>query len=269
MVLRHKRVASAAAVRELVDAAFAARYQDLDAMLKYSSMAVALAEEKSRELPSDLMVAAWTQYGNALRIAGRYQEAERALERGAALPASDLTTRIHLLEVTASLHRNTGRFESAARYLTIAIDAHKSIGDSLAQVRTYNLLGIVHFDSGDREQAIIAYQAAIELIGPDTPVDVVATTGHNFLEALIEDGKLAAATAALAILDPFFRRFPPGRLTAKTEWMRARLCRAMEQLSAARIAYERAYAILSTEPRSPELADLAKEMADLPIAPAS
>src|SRR3954447_20462556 len=102
MDLRRKRVASAERVRELVDAAFAARYQDLAAMLKFSSRAVALAEEKIDELPSDLVVAAWTQYGNALRIVGSYPEAERALDRAAALPTSDPRTRIHLLEVTAS-----------------------------------------------------------------------------------------------------------------------------------------------------------------------
>lgn len=86
MVLQRKRVANAERVKELIDSAFAARYQDLTVMLKLSSAAVALAEEKSHELPPDLMVAAWTQYGNALRIAGRYPEAERVLKRATALP---------------------------------------------------------------------------------------------------------------------------------------------------------------------------------------
>ena len=264
MDLRRKRVASAERVKELVDAAFAARYQDLAAMLKLSSRAVALAEEKSDELPSDLVVAAWTQYGNALRIVGSYPEAERALGRAAALPTSDPQTRIHLLEVTASLHRNTGRFESAAHCLTVAIDAYRAIGDSHGEARTYNLLGLVCFDAGDRQRALRAYQTALDLLGPDTPIDVVATTGHNLVETLIADGRLAAATSALALLEPFFRRFPPGSLTAKTEWLRARLCRGLHQLTAARLAYERAYALLSTEPRSPDLAELKKEMAELP-----
>jgi tetratricopeptide (TPR) repeat protein len=264
MVLRRNRVANAEAVRELIDSAFAARYQDVAAMLKLSSTAVALAEEKSQELPSDLVVAAWTQYGNALRIAGRYREAERALGRGHALLPSDPTTRIHLLEVTASLHRNTGQFETAAHYLKVAIEAHRSVGDSHGEARTYNILGIVYFDAGDRAKALHAYQAALDLLTPDAPIDVVATTGHNLLETLIADRRLAAAASTLAVLERFFRLFPPGRLTAKTEWMRARLCRELKQYSAARIAYERAYTLLSAEPGAPELAEMAGEMAGLP-----
>jgi tetratricopeptide (TPR) repeat protein len=264
MELRLKRVANAERVRELVDAAFAARYQDLTAMLKISSKAVALAEEKSDELPSDLLVAAWTQYGNAFRIVGRHQESERALDRAASLPASDLPTRINLLEVTANLHRNTGRFESAVRILLSAIDAQKSGGDFESQARTYNLLGITYLDSGNRPRALHAFQAALDLLGPDASLEIVASTGHNLLDALIADGRLAAATSALALLEPIYRRLTPARLTAKTEWLRARLCRGLQQFTAARLAYERAYALLSTEPRSPDLAELITEMAELP-----
>lgn len=263
MDLQRKRVASAERVRELVDAAFATRYQDLTAMLKASSQAVALAEEKSHELPPDLVVAAWTQYGNAFRIAGRYQEAERVLERAATLPASDLPTRVHLLEITANLHRNTGRFESAISILTSAIDAQKAGGDRDSLARTYNLLGITYFDQGDRQRALRAYQTALDLFGPDAPIDVVAMTGHNLVQALIADGRLAAATSALALLEPLYRRTTSARLAAKAEWVRARLCRELKQMPAAQLAYERAYALLSTDPRSPDLAALVKEMAEL------
>ncbi len=264
MVLQRKRVANAVRVKELIDAAFAARYEDLTGMLKLSSEAVALAEEKSHELPEDLIVAAWTQYGNALRIAGRYKESERALERAASRPTSDLPTRVHLLEITASLHRDTKRFESAADVLTIAIEVHKTIGDSLAEARTYNLLGLVCFDWGERQRALNAYRSALGLLGHGTPIELLATTGHNFVETLIADGRFTAAASALAILEPYFRRFPPGRLTAKTEWLHARLCRELQQFSAARLAYERAYDILCTEPHSHDFAELVKEMAKLP-----
>jgi tetratricopeptide (TPR) repeat protein len=264
MVLQRKRVANAERVRELVDAAFASRYQDLAAMLKISSRAVALAEEKILEIPSDLVVAAWTQYGNALRIAGRYAEAEKALDRATALPVSDPPTRIHLLEVSASLSRNTGRFESAAQFLTVAIASYRALGDSQSEARTYNLLGLVYFDWKNYPEALRAYRAALDLLEPNAPADVVATTGHNLVETLIEDGRLTAASSALALLEPLFRHFPPGSLTAKTEWLRARLCRGLKQYTAARLAYQRAYEILSTEPRSPDLAELLKEIAALP-----
>jgi tetratricopeptide (TPR) repeat protein len=258
-----KRVANAEAVRELVDSAFAARYQDLEAMLNLSSKGVALAEEKRQEIPVDLLVAAWTQYGNALRIAGRFQEAERALAHAAAQSAVDTPTRIHLLEITASLRRNTKRFETAANLLTSALEAQKSIGDSDGEARLHNLLGIVYRDWGNLAMAFRSFQNAMDLLGPDTPPDVVVSTGHNFFQTLIDAGRLEAAVAALVILEPYYRRLTSARIAAKAEWMRARLCRAMHQLVAAQLAYERAYALLSTEPRSPELAELAKEMAEI------
>jgi tetratricopeptide (TPR) repeat protein len=265
MDLARKRVASAERVKDLVDGAFAARYQDRTAMLSISSRAVALAEEKKHEIPSDLRVAAWTQYGNALRITGRYEKAEDALERAKALSASDPSTKAHLLEITGNLHRNTGRFTSAIHLLNSAIEIQKSLGDRDSEGRVHNLLGITYLDSGDRRQALREFQTALNLLGPDAPLDVVAATGHNMVEALIADDRLAAATSALVLLEPYYRRLTPARLSAKAEWARARLCWKLKQFDAAQIAYERAYALLSTEPHCPELAELVKEMAELPI----
>jgi tetratricopeptide (TPR) repeat protein len=263
MKLQRNELANAEKVQTLVDSAFACRYHDVAAMLKLSTAAVALAEEKRHELPVDLVVAAWTQYGNALRIAGRFLEADRALERAAALPASDPSTKTHLLEIKASLHRNTGRLESAAQLLTAAIEAHRSIGDPHAEARTWDLLGIVYVDLGDGPRALGAFRTALELLGPDAPLDVVASTGHNLVKALILEGRLSAAASGLALLEPFYRRLTSARLSAKVEWTRATLCRELRQLPAAQLAYERAYALLINESRSPELPALIKEMADL------
>lgn len=263
MELRRKRVASAERVRALVDSAFATRYHDLELTLKTASMAVVLAEEKRSELPADLIVAAWTEYGNALRIAGRYEESERALERAATEPTSDLPTDIHLLEVTASLHRATKRFESAVDLINCAIEAERVIGNSDGEARHHNHLGIVYMDMKDWPRALREFRTALDLFSPDAPLDVVASTGHNLVKSLIEAGRLRAATSGLALLEPLYRRLTSARLSAKAEWIRARLCRELEQYPAAQLAYERAYALLITEPRSPELSTLLNEMAEL------
>jgi tetratricopeptide (TPR) repeat protein len=232
-------------------------------MLKAASAAVVLAEEARSELPVDLLTAAWTEYGNALRIAGRYEEAEGVLRHAAAEPTTDAATKIHLLEVTASLYRNTRKFEEAAHFLYAAIEIQRSIGDSDGEARHYNHLGIVYLDFGDRPRALEAFGTALGLLTPDAPLDVVASTGHNLMETLIADGRLAAASSALVLLEPFYHRLTSNRLAAKAHWMRARLCRAHQQLPAAQLAFERAHALLITEPRSPELSELLQEMAEL------
>lgn len=267
---RHRKgVANAERVRELVASAFATRYHDLEGTLKTASMAVVLAEEKRCELPTDLIVAAWTEYGNALRIAGRYEESERALERAAAEPATNLHTKTHLLEVTATLHRVTGRLESAAHLLLSAIEAQRADGNSDGEARHYNHLGIVYLDSGDRPRALRAFRTALDLLGTGAPIDVLVMTGHNLLETLIADGRLSAASSALTLLEPFYRRLTSTRLAAKAEWLSARLCRELQQFPAAQLAFERAHALLITEPRSPELPTLLREMAELEAAMSS
>src|SRR6185436_10243667 len=113
MTLTAPPAGSAIQIKNLVDASFATRYDDLEAMLGHSTAAVALVEAVQEELPAQLVASAWTQHGNALRLTGCYAEAEGLLDRAAALPVSDLPTSIHLLEVRSSLDRNMGRYESA------------------------------------------------------------------------------------------------------------------------------------------------------------
>jgi tetratricopeptide (TPR) repeat protein len=265
MELWRNPLANAERVRQLIDSAFARRYDDIPAMLRFASSAVVLAEEKIHELPVDLVVAAWTQYGNALRIAGQQEEAERALQRAASLPASDAPTRSHVLEVTANLYRNMGRFLEAEQLLTSALDVQRASGDSDAEGRIYNLLGINYFDSGQPARAAHSYQSALDRYTPATSPEAVTMTGHNLVEALIACGRLASAATLMTILEPSYRRITSGRLAAKVEWARARLLRELRQPSAAQLAFERAYEILSKEPRAPELAELSREMAQLKL----
>jgi tetratricopeptide (TPR) repeat protein len=216
-------------------------------------------------MPADLIMAAWTEYGNALRIAGRYDEADRALKKVEAEPASDPHTRAHFLEVKATLYRWTRRFEGAVEFLHSAIEIQRSIGNSDGEARHYNHLGIIHLDSGDMPQALRSYQAALDLYGPDSPADLVVMTSHNMLEALIASGRPTAAATALAVLERFYQNITSTRLAAKAEWARAKLCREFGQFDAAKLAFERTHALLKKEPRAPELPALMDEIAELEI----
>ena len=250
-------------IKNLVDASFACRYADLATMLGHSTAAVALVEVVQDELPAELVVAAWTQHGNALRLTGRYAGAESLLARAAALPVSDLPTRLHLLEVRSSLARNTGRYESAKRFLADALAAHESLADPVGLARIHNLLGLAHAESGDRSQALRAFQTAFSFLGPGAPLEILTTTGHNLFHTFVAAGRLDAAEAALASLEPFYSQLTSTRLAAKAAWMRARLSRRLRRLLAARRAYDRAYELLRTAQPSPELAQLVQEMADV------
>src|SRR5262245_44081107 len=148
-------VASAHKIEELIASSFASRYDDLVATLADASRAMALIEEApDHHLPADLVVRGWSQYGNALRLAGRYDGAETALEQAGALARSvHPATTGELLSVKASLHRNTGRCESAASCLAQALDAQTPLGDSAGEARLLNNLGIVYLDWGKHSKA--------------------------------------------------------------------------------------------------------------------
>jgi tetratricopeptide (TPR) repeat protein len=258
------RSGDAQAVRELVESAFNSRYDNLTNLLSISSAAVAAVEEKGHTLPPDLVVAAWTMHGNALRMTGQYEEAQRALEQAAELlPLADRQRRIEYLEVQASLHRNTGKLESAARLVGAVIEAEIPLRCSPFAVRACNLMGLVMLDAGGRSQALRWFQLALNFVVPETPVDLVASAGHNMVETLLAEGRFEEASTAMLTLEPLYKRFKSARLTAKAEWLRARMCRAVDQPAAARLAYERAHEALRTEPRSPELLDLEAEMTGL------
>jgi tetratricopeptide (TPR) repeat protein len=264
------RSEDAQSVRELVESAFNSRYGNLTKLLSVSSAAVAAVEEKRNVMPPDLVVAAWTQRSNALRIAGQYEEAEQALEPALELlPLAEQARRIECLEVQASLHRNTGRLESAARLLCAVLEAQSPWSRSPGAVRASNLLGIVMLDAGARARALQWFRTALDLAVFGTPADLVASAGHNLAETLLAEGRFEEASAALVSLEPLYKQLESARVEAKAEWLRARLCRAVDELAAARLAYERAHAHLSLEPRSPELLDLEAEMTGLgfPIGP--
>lgn len=250
-------------IEDLVVSSFGHRFDDLGAMLRDAEAAVALVEKTQEELPEELVLKAWTQLGNALRITGSVAEAETALDRAAALPADDLPARLHLLGVRSSLFRNTGRYESAMRSLEAALAAHEPLADPDGLARIYNLLGLAQAESGDRSQALRAFQTALGFLGPEAPLDVLTTTGHNLFHTLVAAGKLDAAEAALATLEPLYSRLTAARLAAKAVWMRARLFRRQRRRLAARLAYGRAYELLRTAQPSPELAQLVQEMADV------
>jgi tetratricopeptide (TPR) repeat protein len=250
-------------IQDLVASSFDRRYDDLAATLRDARAAVELVEKPPEELPAELVVKAWTQLGNTFRITGRYAEAERLLDRAAAVQVSDLPTRLHLLEVRSSLHRNTGRYESAVQSLDAALAAHEPLADPVGLARIYNLLGLAQSESGDRRQALRAFQTALSFLGPGAPLDILATTGHNLFYTFVAAGRLDAAEAALASLEPFYSRFTSTRLAAKAAWMRARLSRRQRRLLAARRDYQRAYELLRTAQPSPELARLVQEMTDV------
>ena len=249
--------------RALVHSAFEARYHDLTRLLSLASAAVAFVEEKTGVLPAEVVASAWMQYGNALRILGKHRAAEQALEWAGALPVADLQTRVELLEVRAALHRTAGRLDEAVRCLTAALELQRFLSNCPLQSRTYNLLGLVWLEAEERPRALSCFRTALERVVPSTPYDLAASAGHNLIETLLAEGRLAAASAALVSLGPLYERVRSSRLSGKAEWMRAHLCYALRQIPAARLAYERAYELLRRDPRVPELPVLTAEMAEI------
>src|SRR4051794_22617822 len=121
-VEEEERFTSPHLVHWLVERSHGDRYSDPNAMLHWASLARSIATRCSPEAlgsaakTSDLRARAWSQYGNALRVAGRLREASEAmitaqgyLEMGTREPA----LHAKLAEQFASLHTFQRRFDAA------------------------------------------------------------------------------------------------------------------------------------------------------------
>jgi tetratricopeptide (TPR) repeat protein len=229
--------------------------------MQAASAAVLLAEQNPA-IPADLCVAAWTQFGNALRFAGRSRQAEAALKKAFSYltPESDLRTRANLLEICASLYRVQGRFEESEEYLVQAIEIHKQLGDSQAEARDLILIGISCYDASLFARAASTYQRALNLLDEQSDSLLYVSACHGLIDTLWAGGRSQAAATAMTIAEPVFETVTEGHLVGKITWLKARIYLAIGDEARAAEAYLEAKQLL-TDLADADLTVLDSEMA--------
>ena len=190
-------------IRLLLERSHNAQHRDPGKMLYWARQARALgvrcnaAAAGGEALLADLRSRAWGQFGNALRVAGRFREAARAFaaaERHRSAGTGDVRLRVELLGCHASLCRFERQFEEAIALLEEAEALCRESGDTASLARCLLQKAVAVLYSGEPEAAIRILDRTITYITPDDR-EMMFGAYHNLISCYVEAGRLQEALA--------------------------------------------------------------------------
>lgn len=239
LVDEEERFANPRLAQILVDRSYAARYADPEAMLHWARMARSIATRCTPEAVgsagklSDLRAKAWSQYGNALRITGRLQEAEEAmrtaqgfLQTGTGDPALEA----HLSEQVASLHTHQRRFDAAIAKLGEAADIFCRLGETHAFARTLVEQAIASIYAGKAESAVHLLNRAIPLVDHEGDPHLLLAACHNLIRCYIDLEQPEDALSLYSEAQDLYREFSDPLILLKVGWQEGQLLRDLGHL---------------------------------------
>ena len=235
-------------INQLLDRSYAARYQDPAVMLQSARMARTLAERCNSvaaggAMPlADLKSRAWGHVGNALRVAGRLREAERALstaERFAEKGTGDTSLKIELLGWRASLYIFQRQFGDAVKLLEEAEGLCQETGNQAILAESLICKAIAWVYSGDPEKAIWTLNKAILLVDP-ADQRLLFTAHHNLITCYLEAGRLQEALALVAQARSLGEQIRDELLNLRLIWQEGRILNELGLLEEAEAQFSRA-----------------------------
>jgi tetratricopeptide (TPR) repeat protein len=193
------------AFEALLARSFALRYDDPTAMVGLARFAAFLADHFDRRRYEAKRVADWrcrayTELGNAYRVAERLQECEEALKIAAvqyALGTADELLGARLLEIQASFDADRRHLPEALNALDEVHALHLRRGDCHLAGRALVKKGVYASYAGDSELAILLLGQGLEMIDHDRDPELVNQTFRNLALSLVECGRLAEAKEQL------------------------------------------------------------------------
>jgi tetratricopeptide (TPR) repeat protein len=231
----------------LIDKAREAAFQDTVQALDLGHLAVALAESLgidacgSAEVRDGLWCKASAQLANALRVAGRHVEAERAFH-----PIEDLIRdegRIGLqdlarvLDLRASLHRELRQFERAADLLDRVTAIYQKLG-------IWNLLGralmqrsAICGEVGDLDTEMKLLRRALDFIDPNEEPRSFLVARHNLIFSLNQSGRSREAFALLFHTRPLYFKMGDRLSLLRLRWLEGSVAMGLGRLEQAEVAF--------------------------------
>jgi len=231
----------------LIEKGREAVFQDPIQGLDLGRLAVTIAERLSEgscgstEVRDGLWCKASAQLANALRVAGRHEEAERAFR-----PIEDLIReegRIGLLDLArvldlrASLHRDLRQFDQAACLLDRVIAIYQKIG-------SWNLLGrslmqrsAICGEIGDLESEMSLLRRALDLMDPKEEPRSFLVARHNLITALNQSGRSREAFALLFHTRPLYLKMGDRLSLLRLRWLEGMVATGLGRLEQAEVAF--------------------------------
>jgi tetratricopeptide (TPR) repeat protein len=242
LVEEDERFASPRLVHRLIERSHADRYSDPDVMLHWASVARSIATRCSPETlgsaakVADLRARAWSQYGNALRVAGQLREAAEAmitaqgyLEEG----TRDPSLHARLAEQVASLHTYQRRFDAAIDSLEEAAEVYRQLGESHALARTLVQQAIASLYAGNPESAVELLNRAIPLIDHEEDPHLLLAACHNLVHSYMELNRPDQALSLYSETRDLYREFSDSLIQLRSGWQEGRILRDLGHLRSA------------------------------------
>jgi tetratricopeptide (TPR) repeat protein len=288
LVTNCRRYRTWALAQALIDESAAQLPRDPPAALTASRVAVAAvacldAGYYGAQRIADLAAAAWASHATALRIAGDFREAEKALAsayRQLAAGTGDPLERARLLWHEASFRRARRQFDRAFALLEEVIAIARRQDEPHLWGKALINKGVCYSYAGEPEAAIRLLQEGTRLIDPGLEPRLLLVARHNLIDALVDAERfeeaqtLLAPTRALHLqfgnrIDLIRFRWVEGKVTAGLGQFEVaeELCRTVrDEFVAAELGYDAALvsldlaALYSRQGRSGDVRRLAEEM---------
>jgi tetratricopeptide (TPR) repeat protein len=170
-----------------------------------AALAIGLTEQipsefRGAQALADLQARAWSERGNARRVADDLAGAEadlaRALER-ARLGSGNLHLLARLLDLTASLRIDQRRFDDAFQLLDWVYAIHLELGERHEAGRALISKSSAAAYALDLQEAVRLLGQGLALIDPDRDPHLVLAVAHNLSYHLMDEGRLEEARRLL------------------------------------------------------------------------
>jgi tetratricopeptide (TPR) repeat protein len=221
---------------------WALRHEDPSRMVQFAQFAVFIATNLNPLLYGgrrvlDLQCRAWTELGNAHRVADDLKQAEAGLERAIGLFVRGSRNPLlgaRLYDVYASLCADLRRFDLALEAIDTVYAFHLERSDTHLAGRALISQGIYTGHKGEHEKAVRLLERGLSMIDDRREPGLVFTALHNQICFLVESGRFAEGWE---LLDRSRGELSSGRVSQiKMRWLEGRLLQGLGDLAAAEAA---------------------------------
>lgn len=236
-----RRLADPEAVEALLTRSRQLRYESPKLMLLFAELARMGAEGLARDRLGDrafarLPARAFSQLTAALRVHGRFLEAEQALARAEEFwkrDPRDLLMRAELLEHKASLRYTEGHHLESQRLARESVLIHESMGDRHLAARARVVQAISHFECGDAAGSVSLLEAEIPRIDCARDPSLLFAAYHNLAASHVRLGQPSEGVAVLDSVRDLYRQHADLSLRLKSSWLQGRLLLEVGHLESA------------------------------------
>jgi tetratricopeptide (TPR) repeat protein len=256
----------------LIARSHAVRFGDPQEMLHWGLMARLAADScsvqalGSRSRLADLKARAWGQFGNALRVCGRFREAgemlaaaREYLEKG----TGDPVLRARFYEQMASLHINQKAFESARELLEEAQAIYEEIGERHCLAGSLLQKAITLQYGSEPELAIQVIDRAVAFLNPIEDPDLFLVASGNRALAYISIDRPDWALSSFRALRRAGRGNLRSALMLRVSWAEGQALSGLGHLEAAETALRSARRGFIERDLAPEVVAASRDLVGL------